>query len=474
MSDRKDSGLYINGEFESITRPVRCLNRWSGSEIGYYQSGSAEDAIRAVDAASASLERPLSPSSKASIILKVAQSLREQQEYFAELITGEMGKPISASRAEVKRALDTLAFSAEEARRLTGEIVPLDATDSGDGTFALTIFEPRGVVAAITPFNFPLNLLLHKVAPAIAAGCPVVLKPSERTPLIAAAVVRLFHEAGLPAGWLNLVTGRPEVIVGAWQGDSRVSVVTFTGSSLVGNSLRNKAPEKHHVLELGSNTAMVVSSRADLKRAASTAAAAGFTNSGQACVSLQRIYVVAEVAEEFIGYLTENVKAVSAGDPYSDETIVGPLASDGDVERLVLWIREAVDLGATLAAGGRSYGKYIEPTLLLHANEMSKVICQEVFGPVITVNIVGNIDEAISRVNASEFGLNAGLFSDSLEEAMSFARKADVGTVLVNMAPSYRADNMPYGGVKNSGTGREGVKYAMRDYAREKLVVLHS
>ena len=474
MSAPQNLGLYINGEFEVVTRPVKCVNRWTGRDIGSYQRGGHEDAVRAVDAATTALGRPLSPSVRASIIDTVTQSLRAQQAPFAELITAEMGKPISASRAEVVRAIDTLTFSAEEAKRLTGEIVPLDATESGRDTMALTVFEPRGVVAAITPFNFPLNLLLHKVAPALAAGCPVVLKPSERTPLIAGEIVRLFHEAGLPAGWLNLVTGRPQEIVGAWQSDPRVSVVTFTGSSPVGNSLREKAPEKHHVLELGSNTAMVVSSRADIKRAATSATTAGFANSGQACVSLQRIYVVADVAEEFIRFLVENVKAIEAGDPYKDNTTVGPLASDAEVERLVLWIQEAVASGATVLTGGKSHGKYLEPTVLVEASELSKVMCQEVFGPVLSINIVDDLDEAIRRVNASDFGLNAGLFSDSLEEAMNFARKVDVGTVLVNMPPSYRADNMPYGGVKNSGTGREGVKYAMRDYAREKLVVLHS
>jgi acyl-CoA reductase-like NAD-dependent aldehyde dehydrogenase len=470
----KNIGQYINGQFEEVSNPIVCTNRATDAILGYVHSGNADDAIRAVDAAAKALNNALSPSARAQILRKVGQKLEEQKEYFAELITAEVGKPISASRMEVVRALDTIRFSAEESTRLTGELVPLDAVESGDGTYAFTVFEPRGLVAAITPFNFPLNLLLHKVAPALAAGCPVVLKPSERTPIVAGEIVRLFHESGLPAGWLNLVMGDPQTIVDQWQADPRISVVTFTGSSRVGWSLKQAAPNKHHVLELGSNTAMVVSAHADVARAALTAAASGLANSGQACVSLQRIYVVEAVAEEFIEKLTQNVKAMKVGDPSDDATIVGPLISDHDVVRLLGWIEEAVESGAQIMTGGKGDGKYLEPTVLVNAREDCQVVCSEVFGPVLTVNTVANIEEAIDKVNASEFGLNTGLFTDSLEESMTFAQKAAAGTVLVNMPPSFRSDHMPYGGVKNSGTGREGVKYAMRDYAREKLLIFHS
>lgn len=467
-------GLYIDGAFEPVTNPQQRHDRWTDEVIGVVQFGDTGDAIRALDAAEIALEHPLSPPQRALILHRVRDRLETLREEFAQLITAEIGKPIQASRAEVTRALDTLQFCAEETTRLTGEIVPLDATESGEGTLAFTVLESRGIVAAITPFNFPLNLLLHKVGPALAASNSVVLKPSERAPLIACKIVELFHEAGLPPGKLNLVMGDPQSIVDAWQQDPRVNVVTFTGSAKVGWQLKRNAPEKHHVLELGSNTALVVSTSADLVRAADVAVLAGLANSGQACVSLQRIYVHSTVIDDFVRHLSARLEKVSTGDPHNESTVVGPLVSDDEVSRISNWLEEAVNEGAELVIGGTADSKTLRPTLVVRAAEGSKIICQEVFGPVLTVNPVSSLNEAIERVNASEFGLNVGLFTESIAEAMEFARRAHAGTVLINMAPSYRADNMPYGGVKGSGNGREGVKYAMRELSHEKLFILHA
>jgi len=469
----RSAGLYIDGVFEPVTEPDTRYDRWSHSPLGEAQRGTSDDAIRAVDAAERALANLLTPSARAQIFDKVREALHANSEEFAQLITAEIGKPIQASRVEVSRALDTLRFCAEETTRLTGELVPLDATPSGDGTYAFTVFEPRGIVAAITPFNFPLNLLLHKVGPALSASNSVVVKPSDRAPLIAHAIVTLFHNAGLPAGKLNLVTGNPQEIVGAWQKDPRIHVVTFTGSSRVGWELKRQAPEKHHVLELGSNTALVVTESADLRRAAEVAAMSGLGNSGQACVSLQRIYVDHSVIDEFISLLVDSVSRMKFGNPYEEDTVVGPLVSDDEVARLDRWIHEAQQSGAQVALGGSSDGKVLTPTVMVSAAEDSKVVCQEVFGPVLTVNSVSSLDDALAKVNASDFGLNVGLFTESVSEALSFSRRAQAGTVLVNMAPSYRADNMPYGGVKDSGNGREGVRYATRELSHEKLVILH-
>lgn len=471
---QRSVGLYIDGVFESVTKPQERHDRWTDEVIGIVHLGDGEDAIRAVDAAEKALQRPLSPSQRAQILTRVRDRLETLREDFAQLITAEIGKPIQASRVEVARALDTLRFCAEETTRLTGEIVPVDATESGEGTFAFTVLEGRGIIAAITPFNFPLNLLLHKVGPALAASNSVVLKPSERAPLIAGKIVELFHEAGLPPGKLNLVMGDPHSIVDAWQRDSRVNVVTFTGSSKVGWQLKQNAPEKHHVLELGSNTALVVSASANLARAADVAALAGLASSGQACVSLQRIYVDSTVMDAFVGHLSARLEKVPTGDPYAENTVVGPLVSDDEVSRISNWLEEAVSEGAELVLGGTIDSKILRPTLVVRASEESRIICEEVFGPVLTVNPVASLDEAIERVNASKFGLNVGLFTESIAEAMDFSRRAHAGTVLINMAPSYRADNMPYGGVKGSGNGREGVKYAMRELSHEKLLILHA
>lgn len=474
MAGPWSAGLYIDGVFEPVTNPRHRHNRWTGEVIGVVQLGEVDNATRAVDAAERALAEPLSPSQRALILTRVRDRLEGLREEFAQLITAEIGKPIQASRAEVTRALDTLRFCAEETTRLTGEIVPLDATESGEGTHAFTVLEGRGIVAAITPFNFPLNLLLHKVGPALAASNSVVLKPSERAPLVASEIVKLFHEAGLPAGKLNLVMGNPQRIVDAWQQDRRVNVVTFTGSSAVGWQLKKNAPEKHHVLELGSNTALVVSASADLARAAEVAALAGLANSGQACVSLQRIYVDSSVIDEFVGHLSTRIRDIPTGNPYDDNTVVGPLVTDDEVSRISSWLEDAVNSGAEVMAGGNADSRIMHPTLVVRAAEDSKIVCQEVFGPVLTVNPVSSLDEAIERVNASDFGLNVGLFTESIAEAMDFSRRAHAGTVLINMAPSYRADNMPYGGVKGSGNGREGVKYAMRELSHEKLLILHA
>lgn len=468
----RNQNLFIGGEWVTAPASRETSDAWTGEPTGTVAVATAEDARAAVDAAAHAMLSPLSPQSRAGILLKAADAIEARAEEFAQSIRAEINKPITAARGEVDRAIGTLRLSAAEAQRLPGEAVPLDAVDAGLGTIALTRSEPRGVVAAISPFNFPLNLVVHKVGPALAAGCAVVLKPTDRAPFTAGMLIEALTEAGLPSGWINLVTGPAAEIVGAWQRDPRVEVLTFTGSSQVGWKLKADSPKKLHVLELGSNTAMYVDSDANVPQAIEAAMAAGFANSGQACVSLQRVYVHADVIDEVSTGLAAAAAEVRYGDPRDPETIVGPLISAHDTDRLVQWIERAVAQGATVLAGGEVREGILAPTLIVDAARDSELICEEVFGPVVSVVRVESRDEAITEINASRYGLNASVFTADLASALDFATRVQSGTALVNMPPSFRADHMPYGGVKESGQGREGVKYAVAELVREKLIVL--
>lgn len=465
--------LYIDGRWQDTAEHRTLADRWTGGLLGTVAVGSADNAVAAVDAAAQAMASRFAAPDRSRILSNVGRLVTGRSEEFAQLITAELGKPITASRSEVGRAVETLQLSAEEAKRLPGETVPLDATANGADTLAFTIPTPRGVVAAVTPFNFPLNLLVHKVGPALAAGCAVVVKPSSHAPLTAGLLVELFEEAGLPAGWLNLVTGPPEKIVGAWQSDPRVAVITFTGSSAVGWQLKTQSPRKRHILELGSNTAMFVAADADLTRAARSAVGAAFGNSGQSCVSLQRIYVARPVAEAFVASLVENVEECAFGDPRDEATVVGPLVSTEETTRIVDWIEGAKQGGARVAVGGTQVDGILAPTVLVDVPKDSPLLCQEVFGPVVSVVLVDDLRQALAEVNASDYGLNTAIYTADIATAMEYARKAEAGSVLVNMPSSFRTDAMPYGGVKGSGQGREGVKYAVAELLQEKLVVLH-
>ncbi|GAA0398205.1 aldehyde dehydrogenase [Acrocarpospora corrugata] len=461
--------LYIDGAWVAGADERPVLDRWTGERIGTVADGLAGHAVQAVDAAERAMAQGLAQPARARVLAEAARLLAARAEEFARSISAETGKPISAARVEVDRATQTLGWAAEETRRLAGEAIPLAAIESGAGTIALTVPEPRGIVAAITPFNFPLNLVLHKVAPALAAGCAVVLKPSDKAVLVAGLLTEVFAEAGLPPGWLNVVTGAPDEIVGPWLDDPRVAVITFTGSSRVGWDLKARSPQKLHILELGSNTAMVVTDRADLPRAAADAVTAALANSGQACVSLQRLYVTRAVADEFLSLLTGAFKTVRYGDPRDDTTVVGPLITPDATTRL----KRAIDsAGARILAGGDIIDGVLTPTLLTDVDPADALVCEEAFGPIATVLVVDDLDQALQGVNSSRYALNTAIYTADLAEAMRFAAEAQAGSVLVNMPPSYRADHMPYGGVKESGQGTEGVRYAIDELLHHKLVVL--
>ncbi|HKT58166.1 MAG TPA: aldehyde dehydrogenase family protein [Microbacterium sp.] len=467
-----DAGLYIGGAWRDTSERFDVRDPATGLRVGTAAVASETD-VRDAVAAAASAPR-LTAAERARILRQVARDVEANVDEFAALIRAECGKPISAARGEAARAVDTLLLAAEGARHLAGVQVPLDAVAVGEGLTGFTIRDPRGIVGAITPFNFPLNLVCHKIAPALAAGCPVVLKPSERTPLTAARLVRSFEAAGLPAGLLNLVTGDPTLIVGMLASDDRVEVLSFTGSAAVGWELKARSPRKHHVLELGSNTAMVVMGSADIGKAVAAAVTAGFSNSGQACVPLQRVYVDGAVFEEFTDRLAAAAAAVPTGDPDDPATVVGPLITRAAASRIHSWITAAVTRGGAVRAGGGIEGNLLQPTVVADPPADSELVCEEAFGPVISVTPVDGLDDALAHVNASRFGLNTSIFTSDIGEALTYARQAQAGTVLVNVAPSFRADNMPYGGVKDSGQGREGVPSAIEDLTVPRLVVLAS
>jgi acyl-CoA reductase-like NAD-dependent aldehyde dehydrogenase len=379
---------------------------------------------------------------------------------------------MKAARVEASRAMSTYTFSAVEARKLAGGMIPMDASQAGEGKLAFTLRRPLGVVGAISPFNFPLNLVAHKIAPSLAAGCAVVLKPAAQTPLSALLLAELEDEAGLPPGWLNVVVGPSSEIGDVLVEDDRVKVITFTGSSGVGWKLAERSPRKRVNLELGNSTPLIVEADADLDAAVAATAQHGFSFAGQSCISIQRVYVQEGVYDEFVSALVPKVEALKLGDPADEDTDVGPVIDEDARERILDWVDEARSGGADILTGGDLEGDLVRPTVIADAGPELKVSCQEVFGPVVTMNRYGTLDEAIELANGTEFGLQAGIFTASIRTAMKAAQELEFGGVTVNEAPTFRADQMPYGGVKESGNTKEGPAYAVRELTDERVVVI--
>ncbi|MDE3025130.1 MAG: aldehyde dehydrogenase family protein [Acidobacteriota bacterium] len=447
---------------------IEVRSPYSGEVVGRVPRSGADEARRAVDAAAAALEDPLPAHKRAEILVKVAGLIGRRHEEVARTISEEAGKPIKTARVEASRAMSTYTFAAVEARTLVGEMIPMDAAQAGEGKLAFTLRRPIGVVGAISPFNFPCNLVAHKIAPALAAGCPVVLKPASATPLSALLLAELEHEAGLPEGWLTVLVGPAAEIGDVLVEDERVRLITFTGSSEVGWRLQERAPRKRVKLELGNSTPVIVAADGDVETAAAKLAANAFSFAGQSCISVQRIYVERPVFDDFVASFLPKVKALKVGDPADDATDVGPVIDADARERILAWIDEA---GGERLTGGERDG-LIEPTVIANVSDDAKVSCQEVFGPVCIVNAIDSVDEGIARANGTRYGLQAGIFTASLDTALRAAERLDFGGVTVNEAPTFRSDQMPYGGVKDSGNTREGPAYAVREMTEEHLVVV--
>jgi len=463
--------LLLDGEWIETGEWHEVRSPYSGETVARVPEAGAEHARRAVDAAAKAMENPLPAHQRAEILDRVAILLRERQDDVAQTICAEAAKPLKAARVEAERAVSTFTMAAVEARRLAGEVVPMDASPAGVGKLAYTLRVPIGVVGAITPFNFPLNLVGHKVAPALAAGCAVVLKPAGQTPLSALLLAELETEAGLPAGWLNVLVGPSAEIGDVLVEDERVRLITFTGSAEVGWKIRERAARKKVNLELGNATPVVVEADAELEQAATKLAANAFAFAGQSCISVQRIYVHRSAYEDFVGRFIPKVEALQVGDPADEDTDVGPVIDEDARERIVSWIEEAKSGGATVLTGGEIVDGLLRPTVLADVTPEMKVACLEVFGPLCTVSAYDSVDEAFALANGTEYGLQAGIFTGSVHTALAAANELEFGGVTVNEAPTFRADQMPYGGVKASGNTKEGPHYAVREMTEERLVV---
>jgi acyl-CoA reductase-like NAD-dependent aldehyde dehydrogenase len=464
--------LLIGGEWVETGEWLEVRSPYSGEVVGRVAKAGGDETRRAIDAAERAMAEPLPAHKRAEILVRVAGMLGRRHDEVARLISDEAGKPMKAARVEAKRAMSTYTMAAVEARKLAGEMVPMDGTQAGEGKLGFTLRSPIGIVAAISPFNFPLNLVAHKLAPALAAGCAVVLKPAAQTPLSALLLAELETEAGLPPGWLNVLVGPSAEIGDVLVEDQRVKALTFTGSGAVGWELRERAPRKKVLLELGNATPAIVTADADLDAAAEKLAGNAFSFAGQSCISVQRIYVERPSYDAFVERFLPRVDALKLGDPADEDTDVGPVIDEGARERILRWVEEARVAGAEILAGGHLDGELIRPTVIENPPRDAKVSTEEVFGPVCTVTAVSSLDEAIALANATRYGLQAGIFTSTLANALRAAAELDFGGVTVNEAPTFRADQMPYGGIKDSGNTREGPAYAVRELTEERVVVV--
>jgi len=460
-----DGEWIETGDWQDVNSP------YSGETVARVARAGAEHARKALDAAEHAMSSPLPAHERAAILDRVAALLRERHDEVAQTISAEAGKPLKAARVEAERAVSTYTMAAIEARRLAGDVVPMDASPAGVGKVAYTMRVPIGIVGAITPFNFPLNLVAHKIAPALAAGCAVVLKPAGQTPLSALMLGELETEAGLPPGWLNVLVGPSAEIGDVIVEDERVKLITFTGSSGVGWKIRERAVKKRVNLELGNATPVVVEADADIEEAATKLAANAFSFAGQSCISVQRIYIQRSAYDDFVGRFIPKVQALKVGDPAEEDTDVGPVIDEDARERIVSWVEEAKSAGATVLTGGEVVDGLLQPTVVADVTPDMKVSCQEVFGPLCTVSPYDSSDEAFELANGTEYGLQAGIFTANVKTALAAAAALDFGGVTVNEAPTFRADQMPYGGVKESGNTKEGPHYAVREMTEERLVV---
>jgi glyceraldehyde-3-phosphate dehydrogenase (NADP+) len=467
--------MFLAGDWVEADESIPVVNPFSGEEFDSVPKATAADVERALTELEHGTRtmRALSPFERGRILERAAQNMRDRVEDLARTITLEEGKILAESRVEASRAADTIALCAEEARRLTGETVPLEGAAHGKGKFGFTLRVPCGIVAAITPFNFPLNLVAHKLGPAVAGGNAVIIKPASNTPLSALKITQCFLDAGMPHEAIACITGPGGELGKAICSDERVRKISFTGSCDVGHDICRMAGMKRITMELGSNSPVIIMDDADLETAAKAVTAAGFSNAGQVCISAQRILTHQKVRGDFIDALRPHVESLTLGDPLEEATRMGPLVREGDAARVAKWIDEAVAQGARLVTGGPRSGSMCPPTILDEVTPNMKVSRLELFGPAVAVTGISDIDEAIRLANDTKFGLSAGVFTQDIDRVMRFAREVESGNIHVNWSSQWRADLMPYGGIKSSGLGKEGPQYAIKEMTEEKMIVLH-
>ncbi|MDQ3724467.1 MAG: aldehyde dehydrogenase family protein [Actinomycetota bacterium] len=470
-----DHKLLAAGEWTATAEWSEVKSPYDGSVVG--RVAQADEALveRAIEAAHEAFESVEFPQhERAAVLDRAAHLVAQRKEELATTIAAEAGKPLKTATLEAERCVSTLQFSSVEARKLTGGTVPMDAAPAGVGKLGVMLRVPYGVVGAISPFNFPLNLVAHKLGPAIAAGNSIVLKPAGQTPISALKLAEILLEAGLPQSWLSVVPGRGSVVGNKIVEHPLTKAITFTGSAPVGWDIRSKVPHKKVNLELGSNAPLIVNDDGDWETAADKAQLHAFSHAGQSCISIQRILVHEKVADAFIERLVANVEKLTVGDPLDENVDVGPLITPDDRDRVKEWVDEAVAAGAELLTGGElvDEGRCLAPTLLKAPPKEAKVWCEEIFGPVATIDTFGDFDEALRLANDSKFGLQAGVYTRDVGRGLQAARALEFGGVLINEVPTFRADQQPYGGVKDSGNTREGPAYAVIELTEERFVTL--
>jgi glyceraldehyde-3-phosphate dehydrogenase (NADP+) len=470
VTERFDN--WIGGEWVGSPDVDPIVDPFRGEVVGEMALASAEDLERAIGAAGDAFEvtRGQSAWERERMLRGTAEGIAARRKDLVERMIAESGKPRRFADAEVTRAISTFTLAAEEAKRFGGEVVPVDIAETSEGYFALTRRFPRGPVAAISPFNFPLNLIAHKVAPALASGSTIVVKPPMQAPLTSLLLAEILAGAGVPHGAVNILHMVPEVAE-QLATDDRFTLLTFTGSAKVGWMLKAKSGIKPVLLELGGNAGMIVHEDADLAWARERAAVSAFAHAGQVCIKVQRLLVHAAVADDWIPAFVDRVDDLRMGDPRDPETVVGPLIDDAQADRVEAWIQEAIDHGAELLTGGRREGRFIRPAVLTNVRRDLKVWREEVFGPVVVVERYRDFEEAVARVDDSRYGIHAGVFTHDIRRIDHAFRNLAVGGVIVNDSPTFRVDNFAYGGVKQSGLGREGVRYAMEAMTEPRILV---
>lgn len=469
-----DLGFFLEGKWRTDGQRVEIHSPGTGQLVGATYRASAKDAEAAITAAVRAFEvaRRLGAFERQRILHAVARGIEANREELARILALEAGKPIKAARVEVGRAIFTFDVAAEEALRIGGEYLPLDWQSATAGRWGIVRRVPAGPLAAITPFNFPLNLVAHKVAPAMAAGCPVILKPAPQTPLSALRLAQIIEHAGWPAGALSVLPLSNEDAA-AIVTDDRIKLLSFTGSTAVGWHLKAQAGKKRVILELGGNAGVIVCADANLDYAAARCAVGGFSYAGQTCISVQRILVEERIFEKFTTDLVARVKKLNTGDILDEATDVGPLINEDAVHRNIEWIEEAVRGGAKLLCGGERRGATVAPAVLTDTQPAMRVNCQEIFGPVVTVEKFRNYSAALAEINRSNFGLQAGVFTRDFPRILEAFETLEVGGVMIGEIPSFRIDHMPYGGVKDSGLGREGLRYAIEEMTEPRLLAIN-
>jgi len=468
--------LLIGGEWvEGRGDTYELRNHFDGSLLARVPLATPAEAEAALASTAAAFPAvsAMPAHRRAALLYATADLISRDREALGRSIALEGGKALKFALGEVDRASQTFRFAGEEAKRIHGETVPMDAAIGAERRLGFWLRTPRGPVAAISPFNFPLNLVAHKVAPALAAGNSVLLKPASSTPLTALHLGRLLMEAGWPAGAINIITGSGATVGDALTTDARIALVSFTGSAVVGRGILARAGLKRVILELGSNSAVVVAEDADLRKVFPNIVPASFANSGQICLSVQRVYVHRSRWDEVVEQFVAHTKALRVGDPLDPTTDVGPMISEAEAERAESWIAEATAAGATLLVGGGRRGAVLMPAVLSDVTSDMKVMALEVFAPVVSLVPFDAIDEAFAMANDTVYGLQAGIFTESLDTAFQAVRSMDVGGVMVNDTSNFRVDHMPYGGMKGSGLGREGVRFAVEEMTEIKMVVLN-